>query len=66
MPEGGATTLRITARIVICNFWTFLIFLEHPGDEDVAVKAGPHAGADEPVLELASHGCVVHGPRLRE
>ena len=43
-----------------------LILLEQPRDEDVAVVAGPGAGADEPVLEPAAHGRVVDGPGLHE
>ena len=43
-----------------------LVLLERPREEDVAVVAGPGAGADEPVLEPAAHGRVVDGPGLHE
>ena len=43
-----------------------LILLEQPREKDVAVVAGPGAGADEPVLEPAAHGRVVDRPRLHE
>ena len=54
------------AVIDCSNNLNCLIFLEQPGEEDVAVIAGPRAGADEPVLELAFHGRVVDWPRLHE
>ena len=52
--------------VILSTLRKCLIFLEQPGDEDVSVVAGPRAGADEPVLELAPHGRVVDGPRLHE